>query len=630
MALRAQELGSTLAQGHLEYFSAVNANPAETSFRAGAPSEPLYFPSGNHQLFAWLHRPADARGPDMGLVICKPFGYEATCAHRSMRVFAATAAALGIPVLRFDYLGTGDSADGDPGSEQIGTWLEDVAAAVSELRRRTGVKRVCLLGLRLGALLATAAAQRAALADALILIAPVLDGRRYLRELRTMALAGAGAANASVGDKQAARAGSLEVSGYVLSAATIARLSQTAVSSGAAAPARDMLIIDRDDLPAARAWGETLLQLGARMHYVVLPGFVKMMMTPPQYAQVPTAMVETVRDWLLQLAGSAAAERHRGAAPPLAASAALTPAHASGKPTIALPERPVHVGAERMLFGIVTEPPAEERRARAVILLNSGADYHIGAGRMYVSMARRWALQGYIVLRMDLAGLGDSATRPGRPDDEVFPPAVIDDVRQAIDFLRSEYAVREVTLGGLCSAAYHTLRAAVAGLPLNRILMVNPQNFSWQERMANDDLQLVDVIKERGYGDRALSLANWKRLLTGQVDVRTVLRIHGVRARFAIESGLRDAARRLHIKLPRDLGAELQEIVARGVRVVFVFARGEPGIELLKIQGGSAVKRLGDHCHVHIIDSADHTFTWSGPRARLEQVLSDELFASQA
>jgi pimeloyl-ACP methyl ester carboxylesterase len=627
LALRAQEMGSTLAQGHPEYFSAVNANPAETSFRVGAPSEPLYFPSGNHPLFAWLHWPADARELDMGLVICKPFGYEATCAHRSMRVFAATAAALGIPVLRFDYLGTGDSADGDPASEQIGTWLQDIAAAVSELRRRTGVKRVCLLGLRLGALLATAAAQRAALADALILIAPVLDGRRYLRELRTMALAGAGAANASVGDKQAARAGSLEVSGYLLSAATIATLSQTAVSSAAAAPARDILIVDRDDLPTASAWGETLLQLGARIHYVVLPGFVKMMMTPPQYAQVPTAMVEAVRDWLLQFAGSAAAERQRRAAPP---PAALTPAHASGRPTIALRERPVSIGLERMLFGIVTEPPTEERRGRAVILLNSGADYHIGAGRMYVSMARRWAMRGYLVLRMDLAGLGDSATRPGRPDDEVFPPAVIDDVREAIDFLRSEYAVREVTLGGLCSAAYHTLRAAVAGLPLDRILMVNPQNFSWQERMANDDLQLVDVIKERGYGNRALSLANWKRLLTGRVDVRTVLRIHGVRARFAIESALRDAARRLHIRLPRDLGAELQEIVARGVRVVFVFARGEPGIELLKIQGGSAVKRLGDHCHVHIIDSADHTFTWSGPRARLEQVLSDELFASQA
>jgi len=95
----------------------------------------------------------------------------------------------------------------------------------------------------------------------------------------------------------------------------------------------------------------------------------------------------------------------------------------------------------------------------------------------------------------------------------------------------------------------------------------------------------------------------------------------------ALESATRDAARRLHIRLPRDLGWELGEITAHGVSVVLVFASGDPGIELLRIQGGSAVKRLGDRCRVHIIDSADHTFTQSATRAALEQVLCDELFA---
>jgi len=93
-----------------------------------------------------------------------------------------------------------------------------------------------------------------------------------------------------------------------------------------------------------------------------------------------------------------------------------------------------------------------------------------------------------------------------------------------------------------------------------------------------------------------------------------------------VESTARDAARGLHIRLPHDLGSELEVVAARGIRVVFVFARGDPGIELLRIQGGSAVRRLGDRCHVHIVDSADHTFTQSRARAVLEQTLSDELF----
>src|SRR5665213_1908839 len=121
-------------------------------------AEPLYFPSGEHQLFGWLHRPAAEHMSDTGLVICKPFGYESICAHRSIRSFAEAAAALGVPALRFDYVGTGDSADLEPEAEQLALWTRDILAAVTELQRCTGVRRVCLLGFRLGALLATLAA----------------------------------------------------------------------------------------------------------------------------------------------------------------------------------------------------------------------------------------------------------------------------------------------------------------------------------------------------------------------------------------------------------------------------------------------------------------------------------------
>ena len=65
----------------------------------------------------------------------------------------------------------------------------DVMAAVSELRRRTGVQRVCLLGFRLGALLGALAAPDCEGVCGLMAIAPVVNGRRYLRELRTTRLA---------------------------------------------------------------------------------------------------------------------------------------------------------------------------------------------------------------------------------------------------------------------------------------------------------------------------------------------------------------------------------------------------------------------------------------------------------
>ena len=58
-----------------------------------------------------------------------------------------------------------------------------------------------------------------------------------------------------------------------------------------------------------------------------------------------------------------------------------------------------------------------------------------------------------------------------------------------------------------------------------------------------------------------------------------------------------------------------------------MFARGESGIGLLKLQAGSSVKRLAERCHIHTLNSGDHVFTRSGPRAIMEKVVSQELFA---
>ena len=243
-------------------------------------------------------------------------------------------------------------------------------------------------------------------------------------------------------------------------------------------------------------------------------------------------------------------------------------------------------------------------------------------------MARRWAQHGYVVLRMDLAGVGDSGTRPGCVQDDVFPLHALDDIRAAIEFVRGSYGIHDVTLAGLCSGAYHALRAAVAGLAINRILMINPQNYFWKPGETLQGLQLAEVVHNPGlYRERVFSLAAWKRMVTGQVNILRVAKIYLQRPLLAAESTLRDIARRLHIRLPNDLGTELEEVVARGVGVVFVFALGEPGIGLLKLQAGNSVKRLGERIRIRTISSGDHVFTRSGPRAMMEKIVSDELLA---
>ncbi len=117
------------------------------------------------------------------MLLCNPFGEEASRAHRTYRVLATQLERAGYTALRFDYSGTGDS-DGDSGAATVDAWVGDVAIAAERLRTASGVARVTVVGLRFGASLAMLASARGELRPRhLVLWDPVVDGAAYLREL---------------------------------------------------------------------------------------------------------------------------------------------------------------------------------------------------------------------------------------------------------------------------------------------------------------------------------------------------------------------------------------------------------------------------------------------------------------
>jgi exosortase A-associated hydrolase 2 len=142
---------------------------------------PFYFPNGDQRLFGVLH---DSPGPAAGpvFVFCHPFGEEKLWAHRAFVAFARELAAIGHPVLRFDYRGNGDS-DGAFSESTLETMVSDVHAAIREARARTGRSDVSLLGLRFGAAVAAIVAEEASDVRHLVLWAPIIDGARYMQEL---------------------------------------------------------------------------------------------------------------------------------------------------------------------------------------------------------------------------------------------------------------------------------------------------------------------------------------------------------------------------------------------------------------------------------------------------------------
>ncbi len=149
---------------------------------------PLFFPSRSGELFGTLHRP---EGParEIGFVFCSPLLEEKLWAHRLFVNFARELAACGYAVIRFDYMGHGDS-DGVFEDASINTRLADIDAAADNLLRMTGVEKVGLLGLRFGATLAAVAADL--VPDKyrdLILWEPLPKGSAYMQELLRINLA---------------------------------------------------------------------------------------------------------------------------------------------------------------------------------------------------------------------------------------------------------------------------------------------------------------------------------------------------------------------------------------------------------------------------------------------------------
>lgn len=143
---------------------------------------PFFFRNGSNRLFGILHAPPDTNTQSTGFVFCHPCFEEKLWAHRVYVGMARKLAWHGYPVLRFDYMGHGDS-DGDFEQATVASRLADIACAVETLKQEAGVASVGLLGLRFGATLAALSADALPGIARLVLWDPLVDGAAYMQEV---------------------------------------------------------------------------------------------------------------------------------------------------------------------------------------------------------------------------------------------------------------------------------------------------------------------------------------------------------------------------------------------------------------------------------------------------------------
>lgn len=128
---------------------------------------------------------------------------------------------------------------------------------------------------------------------------------------------------------------------------------------------------------------------------------------------------------------------------------------------------PVRIGQEgRRLFGIVSIPPSEDPKL-CIVMLNAGLQNRAGPHRLYWKFAREATRQGYAVLRLDLAGVGDSEAENSATH---FDTHKKEDVQTAVDHVREIWPDCRIVLLGLCAGSRVAFKAAAPNSDIDGVV----------------------------------------------------------------------------------------------------------------------------------------------------------------
>ena len=139
--------------------------------------ESFFLKNDQYKLFGVLHSPPEKNG--YGIVFCYPFAEARIRVHRVYVNLARELMRLGFCVLRFDYMGDGDS-DGSFVNASIESRIADIIKATQILKEKTGIEKIGLLGVRFGGTMACVVADEIPKLEHVVMIEPVVNGKDFL------------------------------------------------------------------------------------------------------------------------------------------------------------------------------------------------------------------------------------------------------------------------------------------------------------------------------------------------------------------------------------------------------------------------------------------------------------------
>jgi pimeloyl-ACP methyl ester carboxylesterase len=259
-------------------------------------------------------------------------------------------------------------------------------------------------------------------------------------------------------------------------------------------------------------------------------------------------------------------------------------------------EKALLFGARKSLVGIVTDPEISSREDSrcGVVILNAGIVHRVGPNRLHVKLARKLAGAGFVVMRFDFSGIGDSLRRlDGRP----FRESALEEVREALDYLAASRKVERFVLVGICSGADNALRAAARDPRVLGAVLIEGHAVP------------TTAYLRRLYRRKLLRPRSWLRFLAGKSEIwKDVI---GIFKRSAAAGKTVRVREQSLVPSRQEILTHLRALAARGTRMLLVYSEGSPShffYEKGVRRRIASIRRQGI-VTAHLIRGADHIFT---------------------
>jgi pimeloyl-ACP methyl ester carboxylesterase len=414
---------------------------------------PTFFGPDASPLFGVLHMPADQRIRG-GVIICASLGKEGMDSVRFQRILADDLAAAGFAVLRFDYLGSGDSAYRQFRDDAVGHWVESVQHAVAHLES-IGAKSVSAIAIRAGGLILNSALPHLPAVDRAIYIDPVFSGRRYVREQAALF-------RLSVGPDDVPD-GTVSMIGGILSDKAAKALSALALEP---ASIETLLLV--------RPGEEARLQAFNQSEQVDVEAVLGL----PEFARAADILVpmplEALSRAVAWLDDSVKADRTVANARSVTSVTMPSDSSGASEPIVETIET---IGGTD-LFAIRSRPansmPGE---GKVVVFFTTSNDPHVGPAREWVELSRQLAGAGAQAVRWDRSGIGDSGPIVREQWQPIYSKKRIQEGLMAVRHAAPD--LKDVSVVGICSGSWYAAHAARA-LRLDSAILVNPGIWNWR------------------------------------------------------------------------------------------------------------------------------------------------------